>query len=151
MNARILGQLEIADELHDRSMRLADDATLLTFQGRQAESRSSLQEAFELEREAADLLSDIDVPEPSRSVFHSSATSLAIRVGELDEADRPIEQGLRGQPPGSIATELEELRQAIHRWPQTREREFTAVETEQESIFFPKAFVVEATASYLPA
>ena len=113
MNARILGQLEIADELHDRSMRLADDATLLTFQGRQAESRSSLQKAFELEPEAADLLSDVNAPEPSRSVFHRSAASLAIQVGELDEADRLIEQGLRGQPPGSIVAELEALREMI--------------------------------------
>ena len=149
MNARIAGQLERAGELHDRAMGLADEATILKLQGRQGESGLKLQGAFELERDAADLLGDADIPEPSRSVFHRSAASLAIQVCELDEAERLIEEGLRGQPPLSIAAELKELTQAIRGRLRTSERELGETPYEVERVaYFPKAFVLEVTASF---
>ena len=65
MTALIRKQLERADELHTRSMELADQALAVGFQGRQPESRRKLEEAFKLERDAADLLRGADIPELS--------------------------------------------------------------------------------------
>lgn len=62
MNAQIHAQLESAGELHARSMELADRALVLRLEGSGSESRSSLEQAFELERDSADLLSATDVP-----------------------------------------------------------------------------------------
>jgi hypothetical protein len=112
MNAQLRDQLQPASELHTRAMELADRATILRLQGR-ADSRRSLVQAFELERDAADVLVATDVPALSRSVFHRSAASLAIQVCEWDEAARLIEQGLRGNPPSEIAAELEELKLSV--------------------------------------
>ena len=53
-------------------MELADHALSLGFQGRQPEGRRKLAEAFELERDAADLLRAADIPSLSRAVYHRS-------------------------------------------------------------------------------
>ena len=113
MTALLRKKLERADELHARSTELADQAIALGFQGQQSESRRRLEEAFELERDAADLLRGTDIPALSRAVYHRSAASLAMRVRDWDEATRLIEQGLSGNPPHSIAAELKELRPVI--------------------------------------
>ncbi len=113
MTALIRRQLKRADELHARSMALADQALSLDFQCRQPEGRRKLEEAFKLERDAADLLRGADIPELSRAVYHRSAASLAIQVRDWDEGTRLIEQGLSGNPPNLIAAELKELRQGI--------------------------------------
>ena len=154
MTGLIRKQLERADELHARSMELADQAMTLGFQGRKLESRRRLEEAFELERDAADLLSGADIPELSRAVYHRSAASLAMQVRDWDEATRLIEQGLLGHPPDSIAAELRELRQMIA----AKSRDASLVENsvpmlpsyEVERVtIYARAFVTDTSDSYL--
>ncbi|HEX5271222.1 MAG TPA: hypothetical protein VFW33_12065, partial [Gemmataceae bacterium] len=50
--------------------------------------------------------------EPTRSVLHRSAASLALECGEYREAERLIATALAGSPPETIA---EELRDLLHR------------------------------------
>ena len=64
--------------------------------------------ALEKEAAAADLMVDEDV-EPTRSVLHRSAATLAWRCEEYDYAKRLIFRGLDGNPPGEIAWELKDL------------------------------------------
>jgi hypothetical protein len=111
----------------------------------------ALRRAFEFERDAADLLSDAENAEPSRSVLHRSAATLARDVGEVDEADRLIEQGLRGQPPPSIAAELEELRKLIQGrfLISVHELEEPGYRIERAMVF-SKGFVAAVTSSYAP-
>ena len=64
--------------------------------------------AFEKEAAAADLMVEEEV-EPTRSVLHRSAATLAWRCGMYDEARRLIDRGLAGDAPPEIATELKDL------------------------------------------
>ena len=153
MTAVIRKQLERADELHTRSTELVDQALTLGFQGRQPESRRRLEEAFELERDAADLLRGADIPELSRAVYHRSAASLAMQVRDWDEATRLIEQGLLGNPPHSIAAELKELRQVIN----AKRRDASLAENSvplppykvERVTIYARAFVTDTSDSYL--
>jgi hypothetical protein len=47
--------------------------------------------------------------EPTRSVLHHSAVSLAVECCQLREAERPNNQPLAGNPPPDIADELRDL------------------------------------------
>ena len=47
--------------------------------------------------------------EPSRSILHRSAATLAIDCGELKAAERLIATALSGNPPEEIAEELKDL------------------------------------------
>lgn len=59
---------------------------------------------------------DVSAPyldfEPTRSVLHRSAASLALECGDREAARRLAERGLTGKPPEEIA---EELRDVIRR------------------------------------
>jgi hypothetical protein len=65
--------------------------------------------AFEQESQAAALVVDVIDAEPTRSVLHRSAASLAIDCGELQAAERLITTALSGNPPAEIAAELRDL------------------------------------------
>ena len=52
--------------------------------------------------------------EPTRSVLHRSAASLAFRCGEYREAERLIARALLGNPPEEIADELRRLNNKIN-------------------------------------
>ena len=52
--------------------------------------------------------------EPSRSVLHRSAASLAEQCGEFREAERLIAVALSGNPPEEIAEELRDLLQQVY-------------------------------------
>jgi hypothetical protein len=52
--------------------------------------------------------SDLEA-EPTRSVLHHSAASLAIECGELQTAERLIATALTGNPPQETAEELRDL------------------------------------------
>lgn len=65
--------------------------------------------AFEKEAAAADLMVDkLDI-EPTRSVLHRSAATLAWRCEMYDEAKRLIYRALDGNPPAEIEYELNDL------------------------------------------
>jgi hypothetical protein len=78
------------DALHDQAMELAEAAL---FAKRRHDSQTFLQltrQAYELEYQAADLLQAADAPEPTRSVIHRSAATLALECGEWRESERII-------------------------------------------------------------
>lgn len=101
-------------DLHRQAMDLAEAAILARRRDRFAPEVFALtREAFENERRAADLLADPAAPEPSRSVIHRSAATLAANCGEYREAERLIGRALAGEPPEEIAEELRDLLERV--------------------------------------
>lgn len=89
-------------------MEQADLAIVAKLKGHETEAQELDHQAFDNERQAADLVADTAL-EPTRSVLHRSAATLALRCGEVSEAIRLIDQAIEGDPPDSIALELEDL------------------------------------------
>ena len=69
---------------------------------------------FTFEKKAAvEIAGDFDF-EPSRSVLHRSAASLALQCGEFREAERLIAGALAGFPPDEVADELRDLLEQVY-------------------------------------
>ena len=98
----------LAEEYHQQAMELAETAFLEKLHDKQ-ENLSLLRQAFEKERQAAELLASDLTLEPSRSVLHRSAAALAIDCGELRAAEQMLCTGLSGNPPEEIAIEMRDL------------------------------------------
>jgi hypothetical protein len=95
--------------LHQQAMDLAEAAAVARLRGAPEQAEQFTRQAFEQETQAAALTaSTLDV-EPTRSVLHRSAASLAIECGELQIAERLIATALSGNPPPEIAEELKDL------------------------------------------
>ena len=94
--------------LHRQAMDLAE-AAVARLRGEIEQAAQLTRQAFEQEAQAATLVvSDLDA-EPTRSVLHRSAASLAIECGELRAAERLIATALSGNPSPEIAEELKDL------------------------------------------
>src|SRR5947209_2385099 len=93
-------------ERHRKAMSLLDEANVARMQGDNEQSRALWQQAFEAEREAAELLTDSSEYEPTRSILFRSAATLALDCGEYGEAERLAAAGLMGNPPEALAHEL---------------------------------------------
>jgi hypothetical protein len=96
-------------DLHYEAMRLADEAADLRRHGEETEANVRLRQALEHERRAAELAAPDLALEPTRSILHRSAATLAWQCGEYREAERLITTALSGTPPESIAEELRDL------------------------------------------
>jgi|GEM_PF-299795 uncharacterized protein YjbI with pentapeptide repeats len=95
--------------LHQQAMDLAENAFTVKLRGDRTQADQLLRQAFAKEAEAAALVAnDLDA-EPTRSVLHRSAASLAIECGEFQTAERLIATALAGNPPQEIAEELRNL------------------------------------------
>jgi hypothetical protein len=101
----------IAD-LHNAAMELADRAIVLRQEGKDLEADSVFRTAFRKEAEAALLAQEIGI-EPTRSVLHRSAATLALDCGELREAEQFISLGLSGNTPDEVAEELRDLYEQV--------------------------------------
>jgi hypothetical protein len=118
-------------ELHNQAMDLTEAAILARMHNRHAPEILTLtRKAFEYERRAADLLADPTAPEPSRSVMHRSAATLAANCGEYREAERLIGRALAGEPPEEIAEELRDLLERVYFERHLRLRGITLLATE---------------------
>lgn len=95
-------------------MRLADAAMLARTSGDTDLAVSLTKQAFENERQAADQVAADFSFEPTRSVLHRSAATLAVECNELREAERLIGRALAGNPPASIADELRDLLEDVY-------------------------------------
>jgi hypothetical protein len=95
-------------------MRLLDEADAARRNGNVQLARERLRQAFDLERQAADLVAGDLSQEPTRSVLHRSAASLALECGVLREAERLIAVALSGDPPDEIAEELRDLLEQVY-------------------------------------
>jgi hypothetical protein len=89
------------ETLHHQAMELVDRAVLEKQQGNVSAGLALLKSAFEQERSAADLVADQFDFEPTRSILHRSAATIA--------AERLIGRALSGNPPADIADELRDL------------------------------------------
>ncbi len=96
-------------DLHHEAMRLADQASDLRRRGAEQEANARLRQALEHERQAAELAAPELSLEPTRSVLHRSAATLAWQCGEYREAERLITTALSGSPPETVAEELRDL------------------------------------------
>jgi hypothetical protein len=95
--------------LHQQAMDLAEAATVARLRGSIEQAAQLTRQAFEQETQAAALIANTLEAEPTRSVLHRSAASLAIECGELQTAERLITTALSGNPPSEIAEELKDL------------------------------------------
>jgi hypothetical protein len=95
--------------LHQQAMDLAEAAEVAKLRGEISEVSRLLLQALEKEAQAAHLIADKLDAEPTRSILHRSAASLAIECGELGQAERLIANALAGNPPKKIAEELKDL------------------------------------------
>lgn len=100
--------------LHEQAMDMAEMAFVARLRGNEERARDFFEQAFEYEAQAAAKISDNLNAEPTRSVLHRSAASLAFNCGKLDEAERLIAIGLSGHPPAEIAQELRELLEQVN-------------------------------------
>ncbi|GAL94557.1 gll3965 protein [Microcystis aeruginosa NIES-44] len=90
-------------------MDLAEAAAVARLRGAIKQATQLTRQAFEQETQAANLIAGVLDAEPTRSVLHRSAASLAIECGELRAAERLIATALSGNPPPEIAEELKDL------------------------------------------
>jgi hypothetical protein len=95
--------------LHQEAMDLAELAQVAKLRGEVEQSNHLLRQAFTKESSAAALIANHWETEPTRSVLHRSAASLAIECGEFEMANRLIVTALSGNPPAEIAEELQDL------------------------------------------
>ncbi len=95
--------------LHQQAMDLAEAAAVALLRGASEQAAQFTRQAFEQETRAAALTASSLDAEPTRSVLHRSAASLAIECGELQAAERLIATALSGNPPPEIAEELKDL------------------------------------------
>ena len=102
------------DKIHDDAMRLVDEADHLRRCGDKKGAERRLHQAFLQERKVAEMLASKEDFEPSRSVLHRSAATLALQCGEYREAERLIAAALAGNPPAWIADELRDLLDQVY-------------------------------------
>lgn len=95
--------------LHQQAMDLAEAAAVARLRGALEQAAQLTRQAFEQETQAANLIASALDAEPTRSVLHRSAASLAIECGELRAAERLIATALSGNPLSEIAEELKDL------------------------------------------
>lgn len=96
-------------DLHKQAMDLAEMAQVAKLKGDSVLALQLSKQAFEKERLAAELIVSNLAAEPTRSVLHRSAATLAIDCGEIAAAERLIAIALSGNPPQEIAEELKDL------------------------------------------
>lgn len=111
-------------EIHREAMRFVDHALRLRREGDQHGAREQFRKALDYESRAAAMTAQDLSLEPTRSVLHRSAASLALECGELRAAERLIITGLAGNPPDEIADELRDLLVQVYfeRPPKARRR-----------------------------
>jgi len=95
-------------------MELAGEAAARRRLGLHDQAIKLTRQAYELERDAAREVENQLELEPTRSVLHRSAASLALECDEFREAERLIGRALSGSPPDEIAEELRDLLEEVY-------------------------------------
>jgi hypothetical protein len=104
----------VVRERHLEAMSLCDSAVVAREGGDYARATELFRQAFELERKAAAAVAENQSLEPTRSVLHRSAATLAIECGDYRAAERLIATALAGDPPVEIAEELRDLLEQVN-------------------------------------
>lgn len=100
-------------ELHERAMGLFEASLIARRAGDETRMRGLLTEALKLECAAADSVADDHTLEPTRSLLHRSAASIALQNFDTKTAIRYVNTGLEGDPPAEVKSELEKLSEQI--------------------------------------
>ncbi len=101
-------KVQSVNRLHREAMEYTDRSFVARRYGNREEYLRLTKLALEKEAAAADLMVDKDI-EPTRSILHRSAATLAWRCGEYDRAKRLAYRALAGNPPPDIEWELNDL------------------------------------------
>lgn len=101
-------------QLHRKAMEFADEAAAERRRGSPVRALELTRQSFKLERDAAREVENQLEFEPTRSVLHRSAASLALECHEVREAERLIGRALSGDPPDEIAEELRDLLEDVY-------------------------------------
>jgi hypothetical protein len=109
-------------EKHTTAMDLAEAAMVAKLRGDLEQASLLTRQAFENELAAAELIVNQLDAEPTRSILHRSAATLAIDCGELKIAEHLIATALSGNPPEEIASELKDLFIQINLRPYLKRR-----------------------------
>ena len=94
---------------HNKAMELAERALMARMQGDTEESTKLFEKALEDELEAIRKLETEGRIEPTYSVLHRSAGTLALDCNQFQKAEEIIKKALSQNPPQEIAEELHEL------------------------------------------
>lgn len=101
-------------DLHRQAMQQADMAHAARREGKAETARQHFEEAYRLERTAAEQLVNRPDAEPSRAILFRSAATLAIEAVRFTEAEQMVCMALAGTPPIKIAEELRDLFEQIN-------------------------------------
>ena len=101
-------------ELHQRAMALADLALIESMKNNNSSALDLYNQAFALERDAAIEARTSGAGEPTISVLHRSAATLALDAGQVREAERLVAAALALDPPDALADELRDLLEQVH-------------------------------------
>lgn len=106
--------VQLVNSLHERAMDCAGRAFHANIHGQFSDAEDLFREAFELERQAAEIVAADITAEPTRSVLLRSAASLALDCREFREAERLVAIGLAGSPPEEMREELRDLLEIVY-------------------------------------
>jgi len=101
-------------ELHDKAMLLLQEAIALRHNGDDYKAEKKYKDAFILESKAADLVSQKQNCEPTRSILYRSAASLAYQAGDFNNSLNLIGKCLSGNPTPKIKDEVRVLYENIY-------------------------------------
>jgi len=116
------------DDLHKKAMDLAEAGFLAHKKGQLEQAKIWFQKALELEKQAANLLSQNQNAEPTRTILYRSAAALAYHSEQYDLADELIMKGISDYSPPEIKQELKELAKKV-----TFQRHLNQIESQFES------------------
>ena len=115
--------------VHEQAMEWADKAQTARRERDEDAYVKYIENAFELEKKAA-LMIQSEESEPTRSVLHRSAASLAYKCKMYREAEWLVSRALSGNPPGEIMDELRRLNRKIYFQLRMQDRDVTLSEQE---------------------
>lgn len=101
-------KVQLVSQLHNKAMEYTDESFIARGLNERDEYLRLTKLAYEKEAEAANLLFDEDI-EPTRSILHRSAATLAFRCEMYPEAKRLVHRALSGNPSADIELELNDL------------------------------------------
>ncbi|MCY3779700.1 MAG: hypothetical protein OXG78_05275 [Chloroflexi bacterium] len=106
------GDPKLIISVHEHAMDWADKARTARRERDEVAYVKYMENAFELEKQAA-LMIQSEESEPTRSVLHRSAASLAFKCKKYREAEWLVSRALSGNPPGEIMNELRRLNRKV--------------------------------------
>jgi hypothetical protein len=101
--------MRTAKQIHDEAMLSYEEALASKIRGEYEKYHKLVNQALDLEMEAAMMLSEKREIEPTRAMLFRSAASMAYHARRFKEAEKMVAFGLTGDPPEQIAHQLREL------------------------------------------